>query len=253
MSRETILDFHARLAPRPGALDLLLADMKRAGVQRAAVAAGGVIDLDVLAGQVVEGGHSEADPDNDLVLDACARSDGQLIPFFFANPHRPVGHYRGRAAEFRALELSPAVHGVGLDDPRTTRLVEVAAEFGHPVYTVCLTRPGAGVADLVRLAGAFPGTHFVLGHCGVSLIDTHALGLVADLPNILVETSGGYTHLVRLAVSRLGADRLLFAAEHPLQPPAVELAKFRALNLDPETWRRIAWENAHRILGEEIP
>ncbi|MEV0776488.1 amidohydrolase family protein [Streptomyces sp. NPDC050428] len=251
MTPGPVLDFHMRLAPRPGAAERLLSTLDDCGLERAVVCAGGTIDLDRLSRQLVEGGHVETDADNDAVLETSSGTDGRLVPFFFANPHRPADVYRARAADFRGLEVSPAVHGVGLTDPRVAELVGVAAEFGHPVYAVCLTRPGAGVADLVELARRFPRVSFVLGHSGIGNIDFHALTLIRDEANILLETSGGYTCVAEAALGRLGAGRVVFGSEYPLQHPSVELAKFQALRLPPEQWRQIAWDNAHRLLGEE--
>lgn len=251
MTAQPVLDFHVRLAPRPGAGERLLSTLDDSGLTRAVVCAGGTIDLDRLSRQLVEGGHVETDADNDAVLETCAGTDGRLVPFFFANPHRSPEAYRARAAEFRGLEVSPAVHGVGLTDARVVELVGVAAEFGHPVYVVCLTRRGAGVADLVELARRFPQVSLVLGHSGIGNIDFYALTMIRDEPNILLETSGGYTCVAEAAVSRLGAERVLFGSEYPLQHPSVELAKFQALGLPPEQWKQIAWDNAHRLLGEE--
>ncbi|MGX1133791.1 putative TIM-barrel fold metal-dependent hydrolase [Streptomyces glaucescens] len=248
---QPVLDFHVRLAPRPGAGERLLTAMDDCGLTRAVVCAGGTIDLDRLSRQLVEGGHVETDADNDAVLQACAGTDGRLVPFYFANPHRPPEVYRARAAEFRGLEISPAVHGAGLADPRVAGLVGVAAEFRHPVYVVCLERGGAGVADLVGLARRFPQVDFVLGHSGIGNIDFYALTLIRDEPNILLETSGGYTCVAEAALSRLGADRVLFGSEYPLQDPSVELAKYAALRLPAAQWRQVAWDNAHRLLGEE--
>ncbi|MEV4511731.1 amidohydrolase family protein [Dactylosporangium sp. NPDC049525] len=242
-----ILDFHARLGPHPQAAARMLATMDNCGITRAVVVAGGMIDLERLSRHVVEGGHIEADADNQAVLDACEGSDGRLVPFWFGNPHRTAGRYRD-AAGFRGLELSPAVHGVPLTDVRNTAFVEVAAEHRHPVYIVCLGRPGAGVADLVTLAGKFPEVTFVLGHCGFVGIDVNAVSRVVDTPNIVAETSGCYTGVAGAAVERLGAGRVLFGTEYPLQHPRVELAKFDALGLGPADWQRIAWDNGHRLL-----
>lgn len=243
-----VFDFHARLAPVPGALERLLDVHDRCGITGAAVSAGGCIDLSRLSEQLVHGGHVTTDPDNDAVLRACAGSSGRLLPFYFANPHRDPGDYRRRAERFVGMEISPAVHGVPLNDPRTRALTAVAESAGHPVYVVCLARPGCGVADLVGLAERFPRITFVLGHSGVGNIDYYAVDLIAPVANIHLETSGGYTSVVRAAVDRLGPDRVLFGSEHPLQHPDVELAKFRALCLPAADWRRIAWDNAHRLL-----
>jgi predicted TIM-barrel fold metal-dependent hydrolase len=107
------------------------------------------------------------------------------------------------------------------------------------------------VPDLVELAGRFPPVAFVLGHAGIGNIDFHAINLIRHAPNILLETSGGYTCVTEAACDRLGAGRVVFGSEYPLQHPAVELAKFRALRTSPERWRCIAWDNAHRLLKEE--
>jgi predicted TIM-barrel fold metal-dependent hydrolase len=246
-----VFDLHARLSPRPGAVEQLLAAMDDCGIERAGLAAGGVIDLDRLSRQLVEGGHVESDADNDAVLRACRSSGGRLLPFFFANPHRGPEAYLGCAGAFRALELSPAVHGLSLSDPRMVALVQVAMEVHHPVYVVCLSRPGAAVADLVVLAERFPAVTFVLGHLGVGLIDTYAVDLVAPHPNVVAESCGGYSHTLRVAVHRLGPARVVFSAEQPIQHPGVELAKLAALDLPAEVRHQIQWDNAMRLLAQE--
>jgi predicted TIM-barrel fold metal-dependent hydrolase len=243
-----VFDFHVRLAPRPGALARLLEILGECKIDRAVVAAGGTIDLRRLSRQLVEGGHVETDADNDAVIAAAERSDGRLVPFYFANPHRPASDYAGRGGQFRGVEISPAVHGVPLTDPRTADLVEAAEALGHPVYVVCITRPGSEVADLVALARRYPAVTFVLGHSGVGNIDYHAVDLVAAVPTILFETSGGYSGVLRDAIDTLGAARVLFGSEYPLQHPSVELAKYRAIDLSPAEWELIAWENANRLL-----
>lgn len=245
-----VFDFHARLAAGQGALDALLSTMDRCGIERAAVCAGGVVGLDRLAAQVMMGGHIESDANNDAVLAGCDASGGRLLPFFFANPHRGAQPYREQAARFRGLEISPAIHGVPLTDERILALVEAAEEAGHPVYVVCLNRPGCGPADLAALAEAYPEVSFVLGHCGVVGIDVYSLTVLAPYRNVLAETSGCYTGVARIAVQRLGAERVLLGTEYPLQHPEVELTKLRILELDDASWRQITWSNACRLLGE---
>ncbi len=248
-----LFDLHARLTPAPGATARLLSTMDECGIVRAGVAAGGTVSLDRLSQTIVDGGYEMVSADNDAVLAACAGSGGRLVPFFVANPHVDVAAYADRAAEFRALELSPAVHGVGFDDPRTLAHVGVAAAAGHPVYVVCLGRPGTRAADLVTLARRYPEVTFVSGHCGYIGIDAYGIGLIAPQPNIVAETSGCFSITVRIALDRLGPDRVLFGTEYPLQHPSVELAKFAALDLDPADWARIAWGNAHRLFREDSP
>src|SRR3982751_6356060 len=130
MTGQPVLDFHVRLVPRPEARERLLAALDECGLERAVVCAGGTIDLERLSRQLILGGHVETDADNDAVLNACEGTDGRLVPFFFATPYREAAVYQARAAEFRGLEISPAVHGVGLGDPRVAELVGIAAAVG---------------------------------------------------------------------------------------------------------------------------
>jgi uncharacterized protein len=245
-----MLDFHARSTP---GRDRLLAELDRYGVSRAAVCAGGMVDPFRLAEQIVCGGHVEVDPDNDAVLELCAGSDGRLVPFYFANPHQGPDRYAAAAADFRGVELSPAVHGVGFDDPRTAALVEVAAAARHPVYVVCIGRAGSTVHELVGLAQRYPEVSFVLGHCGFIGIDFHAVATVGPEPNIFAELSGCYTAVARVALTRLGPDRVVFGSEYPVQDIGVELAKCRALGLTDDQWRRVTWSTGSRLLGEDAP
>jgi predicted TIM-barrel fold metal-dependent hydrolase len=248
-----VFDFHARLAPRPDAVAQLLATMDAVGITRAVVCAGGVVRLDQLAYQIVHGGGSECSADNAAVLTASTGSDGRLVPFFFGNPHDEHDEYARSAPEFRGLELSPAVHGVGFADPRMHRLVAVAERHGHPVYAVCVGTPGGGTAEFVALAKAFPDTTFVFGHCGFIGIDLYAIGQIAGQANIVAELSGCFSVTARAAVDQLGADRVLFGTEYPLQHPRVELAKLAGLELRPGDHAKVAWRNAHRLLKEDAP
>jgi predicted TIM-barrel fold metal-dependent hydrolase len=246
-----VFDFHARLAPAEREPGALLTAMDDAGISRAAVSAGGLLGLEQLSAQINDGGRAEVAAGNDRVHEQCSRSGGRLLPFFFADPVRDVQPYRAAAGQFRGLEVSPAVHGFRLGDPAVAELVTIAATAGHPVYVVCLGRSGARPADLVSLARAFPEVTFVWGHCGHTGLDIAGLAEVAAAPNVLAETSGCLTVTARLAVRRLGAARVLFGTEYPLQHPRVELAKAGALGLDLLDLHDVMWGNACRVLGEE--
>jgi len=246
-----VLDFHVRVAPRPGATERVLAMLDECGIDQAVACAGGIVDLETLSRQIIDGSYVTSGADNDAVLAACAGSEGRLVPFFFANPHEPAERYEKQAAEFRGLEISPAVHGIPLDDPRVALLAEIAAEARHPVYVACIIRPGCGVADLSALARRHPATTFVAGHSGTGNIDFHAITVIEDQPNIMLETSGGYTTVIADALRRLGPQRVLFGSEAPLQHPAVELTKYREAGTAPADWALVSWDNAARLLGYE--
>jgi len=247
----TVFDFHARLGGAPDAAGDLLRVMAGRGIARAVVSCGGLLDPVRLARQIAEGGRAEVRAGNDRLAARCAGSGGRLVPFYFADPVREVAAYRAAAGEFRGLEISPAVHGFRLDDPCVAELVTAATAAGHPVYVACLGRPGARTADLVRLARAVPDATLVWGHCGHTGLDLTGLEEIAEAPGILAETSGCLTMTARRAVALLGPDRVLFGTEYPLQEPAVELAKARALGLSEADLYAVTWSNACRVLNEE--
>ncbi len=240
-----MIDFHARL-------DAGLRDaMGAAGIARAAVCAGGLVTLDELSERITAD-RAEPGPaaDNTAVLAAARGSGGALLPFFFADPFADAEAYATAADRYRGLEISPAVHGFRYDDPRVRDLVATAATHRHPVYTVCLGRPGTRAADLAALARAFPRVDFVFGHCGSTGLDARGLAVLAPHPNVAAELSGAFTAVARLALARLGPGRVLFGTEYPLQDPRVELVKLAALDLDRPTYRAVTDTNARRLLGE---
>jgi uncharacterized protein len=244
-----IFDFHARLVPGGG--DRLVRAMDQAGIARAAVSAGGLIGLDELSVQITYGGRAETPADNAAVAEACRRSGGRLLPFYFADPRRDAEAYRKEAEHFRGLEISPAVHGFRLDEPAVAELVLIAAAMRHPTYVVTTGQPGCRPADLARLAFEFPQVTFVWGHCGHTGLEIAGLAELAPVPNVAAELSGCLTVTARTAIERLGAERVLFGTEFPLQHPAVELAKCAALDLEPAGRDRLLWTNACRLLGED--
>jgi len=244
-----VFDFHARLVP--GGADRLLAAMDAAGIDRAAVSAGGLIGLEALSVQITHGGRAEAPAGNAAVADQCRRSGGRLLPFYFADPRRDVDAYRKEAELFRGLEISPAVHGFRLDEPAVAELLLIAAAMRHPVYVVTTGRPGCRPADLARLAFEFSQVTLVWGHCGHTGLEIAGLAELAPRPNVVAELSGCLTVTASMAIERFGAGRVLFGTEFPLQHPGVELAKCAALGLGPADQESLLWTNACRLLGED--
>jgi predicted TIM-barrel fold metal-dependent hydrolase len=248
-----IIDGNARLPARAGipAAHRLLRLMDELGIAAAVVAGGGYISPEQLARHVVFGGGLDVDIDHGLLLEQCATAPERLLPVYIGNPHRGDAGYRERGRAFHALKLAPVLHGVALEDARNLALVAHADDLGHPVYLHCLHRPGFGADDLVALARRFPQTRFVLEHAGVGNCDFHALSVIAPVPNVSLETSGGFTLVVQAACERLGARRVLFGSEYPMQHPRAELTKMRCLELDDAALARILGQNAAELLGLE--
>ncbi|WP_428266993.1 amidohydrolase family protein [Haliangium sp.] len=251
----TIIDGNARLPARTGlrAAHDLLAVMDRLDIEKAIVAGGGYISPEQLSHHVVHGGGIDADIDHELLLDQCALAPERLLPVYIGNPYRGSERYRDCGSDFHALKLAPVLHGVPLTDERVLSLIEVAEDFGHPVYLHCLHRSGFEVGELVALARRFRNLGFVLEHAGVGNCDFHALAAIAPEPNIWFETSGGFTLVVQAACERLGPERVIFGSEYPMHHPYAELAKLHCLDLDEAARGRVLGHNLLGLITRDKP
>lgn len=240
-----LIDFHAHLEPTPVAREKILASMELTGVTQCAVVAGKVASPQELSKNITEGGGGNFPVPNLALLEACAPTLGRLLPFYFANPFEAVDEYRSIGRRFFGLKLGPAIHGVPLNDERNLRFIEVAGELGHCVYLHCLARPGFDIASLVALLQRYPAISIVLGHAGIGNCDFFAVDAIAPFANAHFETSGGFSSVVRYAVKTLGAGRVVFGTEYPLQDPSLEVLKAHVTGLSEKRLN----DNARRLLG----
>lgn len=244
-----IIDAHAHLKLQQGAVAELLKRMDLNGIEKTVVVAGGTITPDLLSQHFSHGGSSDVTVDNEAIWDACEEAKGRLLPFFFANPIHGPETYRQKGRRFFGLKLAPIVHGLPFSDDRMQRLIEVAVEFNHPIYLHCLPRTGFEVADVVTLAKRNPGASIILGHGGVGHGDFHGISQIAKQTNIYFEASGTFTHATRVAWKVLGASRVLYGSEYPLQDQSVEIQKFACLEIDAEERLQIMRTNTLKLLG----
>lgn len=242
------IDAHAHLHLRPGATDALLELMDQYGIERTVVVAGGTVAPETLARHYSQGGGADVTVDNAAIRQECDKTDGRLLPFFFANPFQGPEDYLAQGKHFHGLKLAPIVHGKRFDDDRMHALVAAAESFDHPIFAHCLPRAGFEVADYAKLAAEFPKVQFILGHGGVGHGDFVGIGQIEPYPNILFEISGSFTHATRVAYKRLGAHRVLFGSEYPLQDHRVELAKIDCIEMSNEERELILRGNIQRLL-----
>lgn len=242
------VDAHAHLPLRPGSVEQLLNAMDRCNIEKAIVVAGAVISPELLSMHFSHGGGIDVDVDNDAIRTACQTSSGRLLPFYFANPLRGSRPYSQAGKFFFGLKLAPIVHGVPFSDSRMHELIAASVEFQHPVYLHCLPRNGFRVEDLVVLAAAHPRARIIMGHGGVGHGDFQGIALIVGHPNIYFEVSGSFSHATRIAWEKLGAERVLFGSEYPLQDHRVEIEKMRVLDFPANDYRLMMRENALRLL-----
>ena len=119
-------------------------------------------------------------------------------------------------------------------DGRMTReIAEVARRRRLPV----IYDPGGDNAVIEMIARTYPDVAWIIPHLS-SFADTwkSQVAFVDQLtrfPNVFTDSSGvRYFDVLRDAVRRAGAHKVLFGTDGPFLHPAVELSKIRALQLD---------------------
>jgi predicted TIM-barrel fold metal-dependent hydrolase len=170
--------------------------------------------------------------------------------FAFIHPRRDSGRVRAM------IEVAVTRYGfVGIkvhrhDAPITREVCESARAFSLPVlYDV------VGEVSVVELlAEEYPDVTFIIPHLGSFSDDWRAqVALIDHLvrhPNLYADTSGVRRFdLLEQAVQRAGAKKILFGTDGPWLHPAVELAKVKALNLQPADERLILGENFLRLIS----
>jgi len=198
--------------------------------------------------------HSDYAQANRRVAALVAAMPGRLIGFAFVNPRAD----RGRVAPM----IETAVRRWGFrgikvhqHDGRITREVCEAARRWHlPILYDVMGETTA--IDLV--AREYPDVAFIVPHLGSFGDDYRAQLAIIDLlvrfPNVHADTSGVRRFdMLEEAITRAGANKILFGTDGPWLHPAVELAKIRVLGLAPADERLVLGGNIARLLGPAVP
>ena len=195
---------------------------------------------------------------NDAMLDIAAREPRRVRMYATVNPN-----YTTHAlAEIERCAARGAV-GVKLlasrraDDPLLDPIAELAAARGLPVlHHIWQHRrrewPSQEIsdgADLARLAARHPRTTFILAHIGGGGDWAHTFPAIADVPNILPDTSGSGVDrgMLDAAIEALGPYRLLWGCDLTMETGLAKLRALEAIGLEPEKLALIRWRNAVRI------
>lgn len=177
---------------------------------------------------------TDYDRANQAVAAIARRDPARFMAYLFVDT--------GKGTRDLAARVDRAVrtHGfcgikVHAHDGRVTRdVAEGARRAGVPV----LYDPRGDTASVEMAARAYPDVAWIIPHLSSFADEWKAQCAFVDqlcrLPNVFTDTAGvRYFELLQDAARRAGAQKILFGSDGPLLHPAVELAKVRALGLDP--------------------
>ena len=229
-----IVDGHAHVSMSDyGNINVLLDQLDQAGIDRALVVPGGMVDVRQMSRVLM--GKLRPDPNipNDQVYAALDRHGDRVYGLVCINPRAGSAALQMMEDGFRhgcrGVKLAPIVHQFGFNEPVLADVAAGCGERGFPVYTHVLPQPGCTTADYAALARRWPETNFILGHMGFGPGDADAIDFAAELGNLYLETSLGNYLILRDALDRLGPSKLIFGSEFPLGHPCAELENVRLL------------------------
>jgi predicted TIM-barrel fold metal-dependent hydrolase len=145
------------------------------------------------------------------------------------------------------------LHPVGtLDHPgsdATLRLLRLAGAHNAPALFHCGDEPLSTPLAVEQAAQRAPETTIILGHMGGYFHVADALRVAERRPNIVLETSAmPYPAKIKEAVSRVGADRVIYGSDGPGCPPRLEVRKVLAAGLEPADLAKVMHGTIARIL-----
>lgn len=235
-----IIDSHNHIGPGPGQqkADTLIAHMDRAHVDRAVV---------FPYVEALDPGH------NDWMAETVALYPKRLIGYAAVNPWQAGAADEVRRAVvekgLRGLKLHPFLHAYSiaqhdLIDP----IFEVCRDVRIPVVV-----HGAGEwsnmpLQFDEMARSFPDVTIVMAHMGTIWGFQEALLVATRRPNILLGTALAFSGFVRMAVERVGAEKVLMETDSPVQDFEAEIAKIEIAVPDRAARALVMGGNIARIL-----
>lgn len=201
----------------------------------------------------------------DMHLDECfeafEKSGGRIVNYFFYSPNHVDQSLRLIEDNIKSkvmvgIKIHPSDNSVYADDERYRPAFEIAKKYGLPImsHTWSLTsNPKQKFAVPERFETfirEFPEVTFIFGHSGgrVSGIKT-AVALGEKYKNAHFDIAGDILdrRLVEYIVSRVGADRLLFASDNTWFDPSVQMGQILGSGYTLEEKELMLGGNAQRI------
>ncbi len=233
-----IIDAHVHFGPglrddRPfGALrKLLTADDVIAEFDRVGIERGVAFAPRWQGGEFVDPDYGQA---NAAIATGVAAHPRRLVGFLRVNPKFGAAAAKqledGIQAGFQGLKLDPETESFSpLDRGLLGPLFELCAANRLPVLVHTNFHPAQPLLWL-ELAHQFPTVPVILGHMGYRVV-ADAVIAAKRASNVFLETSGQQPSSVQGVKKQLGADRMIFGTDMPLNDPRVELRRLMAAGL----------------------
>jgi len=248
MSDILVVDAHQHVGPWPfpgrwGGIEVNLDLMTRRGIDAAVISSTRAIVENMARGNAE--------------LAEAITSHGNLFGYVTLNPTKPdASRQELRRYENVDRMVGVKIHthysGCSMGDPRTSRALEMAAEWGKPV--LIHTWGAAAVAALEQIAARLPQLNILVAHAGGDAW-REGIAAAARQPNLYLDfaCSTPDTGAVERALDQIGAEQVLFGTDATLFDPAYMRARFDAIPMGVETRGKIMGSNALSLFGIAAP
>ena len=195
---------------------------------------------------------------NRFIAGAVAASEGAFIGM--GTMHLDSDDLRRDFEELRALglrgvKLHPDIQRFRLDDPRAMEIFAMCEDAGLPVcaHTGDYRYDFSNPPRVARVLRAFPRLKFIGAHFGGWSVWDEAARVLADFPNIVVDSSSTFYAVFPAKARELirvwTPDRVMFGTDYPLWPQQRDVDFLMKLELDDADCRKIFRDNAAALFG----
>ncbi len=191
---------------------------------------------------------------NDEIAAQASRYPDRFIPFATVNPRD--GDVALREMErcvkdlgMRGFKLHPWWTSFPANSPASLEVARQGAALRVPFIIHSGTPPNSSPLQIAEMAHVAPSTTFILAHMGLPDLWKEALRAAERYPNILLETAGTPSLPIRVAVERLGPERVIYGSDMPFGDRCnvfFQIQKIRDLHLQDEAEDLILRGNAER-------
>lgn len=192
-----------------------------------------------------------------LAADGPGGDDG-LHLFAWLDPHHPartLAFLDAHRARVAGLKIHPSLERLKVTDPGWAPFLEVAEQRRLPVIVHSgRWQEMASWRFVLDVAERYPGAAFIVAHLGGDLPnlqqDCSKEMATRRLPNAFLGTESIREYYsLRIALDRLGPEKIVFGSDYPLGWPAAYLQVLEGARPTEEERRLVRGENLLRLIG----
>lgn len=185
----------------------------------------------------------------DYIADCVRKYPDKLIGYARIHPgygKRAASIFREAVRDlgFKGLKLHPESIVTHPYNNSVISLVKMAGEMNVPTLFHSGDESLSLPLQIAECAGQCPDSIIIMGHMGGFYHMEDAINAAEKYENIYLDTSAmPYPKVVKQAVDRIGADRVIFGSDGPGCNPALEIKKIQMAGLSENQFSKVMGEN----------